>query len=1449
MRRDLSPVERSMWLAHAFLGDPRSLHLAMAVSVDLVLSFDEARRRLQRAAAGVGLLDLAIDTTDGVPSVVQVLRDPGWVVELGADQGLERQVDGFVSAAFDLGHPPLFRAGWRTGPSGGGVLVLVAHHILFDGRSFEHLAKILIAELGGSPPVERWPVLDPAFVPWQVADEAWTERLIPLPDHGTAVGLLTGGPGATGRVLMSGDAVSRLDAVQALTGSSRATILLALFAAALHRVLDLDDLLVVTQLDVRPTNEGRSLGMLVNTLPVRSSLARDVEWPNFLEQIQSQLHFALVHRREPFDDIVRNTRPARRSDGSSVFSDFEFSYLRERPDPRVGTFAARILPRPDPASRYGESMNVVDRGDEIEVRWGSRSADARLHHLLQSAVEALLQGMADGTGSPTSSDVVPPDERADIFALGTGPSRPLDVVPPTAYLRAVSESEPDRLAVVHADERCTFRGLDSRAASVCALLSEHGVARGDRVLVSCRRGVAHVAVATAILHLGAVYVPCDPGNPPERAVAMAADARPKVVLVDETISAALRAALGEVVGEVLEVPNSQHGEARLLEPTVAPVALDPVYVLFTSGSTGRPKGVEVGLAAFLNHLEMVREHLDLRPGEAVAQTAPLGFDVHVWQALVPLVGATAVVFETELRDPEELLAGVERHGVSILELVPSYLRATCDLLDTRPEVVSRTAAVRHLLTTGEALEPALLPRLRAAFPYATITNAYGPAEAADDVALQVLDDGPVVPIGHPARNVELLVVDRWQRVRPLGLPGELLICGPVLANGYVVEGRTVPFGEHPYRRGERGYATGDVVTLTREMGLLFHGRVDDQVKLAGRRVELGEIEAALLSVPGVRDAAVLLTVGDAPARGRLHALAVLADGVEVEEVRLRLVQLVPDFMVPRHVQQVTAIPRSANGKLDRDAARLLSTPGDASDDEPNRDEVFEAVRRAWVAVLGQEATEQNFFAVGGDSLGAVDLAARLGAAGWAFSVRDLYQHQTVPDLVGLLTRRVLESEAPTTISFSPTPRQLHMIGTADQVVPPPVLAVVFDDVVDVARIIEAVRQVVREGAALRVAVRRQDGGTRIVEQPVSDVVVPSTVPVISMHGAGSIDDRLVAAAAGSIDPAAGRLVGASVHGSTVCVAVSHLMGDVHALAELKAALSEALAGRPTRLSTGMAEWSSELHRRAPAAVRTYAAHLARVRRATEHQLQRAPTRSTPVVTEHGRAPLPGLDGLSIDLVQRVVLGLMARMLVLRTGLVEVRVDLESDGRGTLTGASILGTGVGCHTLLEPVLLHPRSLEPEALLDSVDHALATKPPAWSWDAALLADRSTVEGDLPSVPLVNVLGRSFSTRPHPALARARVPNAVAAWNAASDEHGLVVDVIEREPWAGWHAEVTRRPGGWPWDLSDVLTELEAFAPTLAEVIRRPRPPLPRGLHLLGLEGDDVAPLLDALERDPR
>nr|WP_175558369.1 amino acid adenylation domain-containing protein [Tessaracoccus bendigoensis] len=1410
-------------------------------------------RRIRRAADRIGLFDLAIDLVDGGPTVIHDERSTGWVVELNSGAVPGSAIDDFIANPFDLARPPLFRAGWVAPASGAGLLVLVAHHSLFDGRSFDHVAAELIAEVLGVPSTDAWSVLDPSTVPWRPADTEWSDRLLPLPDHATPVTLLTDGAGATGRIVVSDEAVAHLSAVQVSTGRSRATILLALFASALHRVLDLDDLLVVIQVDVRPASDVRSLGMLVNTLPVRSQLSPSVEWSAYVDQIQAELQFAVAHRHEPLEDIVRSANPRRRSDGSSVFSDFEFSYVRERSGPRDGPLAAQEVRRPDPASRYGASMNVVDRGDEVEVRWGSRSSSDQLHGILQSAVESLLRGWAEGTGSPTNTEVVPATECAEILTLGTGPVHAVDVVSPTAHLRMVSACDPKRTAVVHGNETCTFRGLESWAAAVQSLLAEHGVGRGDRVMVSCRRGVSHVAATVAILHLGAVYVPCDGANPPERATAMARDARPTVVLVDHTAPAQLRLALGAVVAVVLDLPTAPPEEARLLEPTGDRNALDPVYILFTSGSTGRPKGVEVGLVAFLNHLQMVREHVDLRPADRVGQTAPLGFDIHVWQALVPLVGATAVVFDTELRDPEEFLAEVERLGVTVLELVPSYLRALCDLLDTRPDVRLRTAAVRHLLTTGEAFEPSLVTRIRGAFPNATITNAYGPAEAADDVTLHVLEEGrPVVPIGHPARNVELLVVDRWRRVRPMGLPGELIISGLVLANGYVVDGQLRRFGEHPYRPGERGYATGDIVTLTRDQGFVFHGRADDQVKLAGRRAELGEVESALLSLAGVKDAAVILVPGErSSGLGGLRALVVLDGAVEVADVRRRLSHLLPDFMVPSHVQPVTAIPRSPNGKLDRGAARRLSmsVPIPAGDPEATRDEVLEAVHRAWTAVLGADTLQQNFFEAGGDSLGAVDLAARLGAAGWTFSVRELYQHQTVADLVGLLRRRGSDADRSSSLSFTPTPRQVRMTTVPGDGVPDPVLALVFEEVGDVGRVVEAVTELVKASAALRVAVHRLDGGGQVslVEQATSDDVMPRSTTVAANGDQDVLDALLVEAAAGAVDPSVGRLVATSVGDAEVCVALSHLMADVGTLVELTAALSETLEGRPSRIRTGMPAWSAELARRASAAAGLYRPHFDRVTAATHRQ--NAHAHGAPLTgVRHGQVLVPGLESVPVDAVPRLALAMVARALMLQSGLDEVRVDIERDGRGTLFGHDVLGNGAGCHTLLEPVLVRPSSLDPSDLLDAVDRSLATNPPAWTWDAALLAAAPSSEGPLPAVPLVNVMGRSLSLPAHPSLgARVRVPQAVAVWNSASDEHGVVVDFVEQEGGSGWVAQVTTHPAGWSWGLDGLLTEMTRSAPAFIEAIARPGRSLPRGLDLLGIEGAEVDALLGELERD--
>ena len=1467
MTRELSPLERSMWMAHVLASKDPSLHLQRVVSIGHRITFAEVRRRLAERATHIDLLHASIRVEKGSTPIRIEGRGgaSAWITEADDDVDVEDQVQAFVREPFDLATPPLLRVRWFPDRSGAAaVLAFVAHHTLFDARTFEHVVQVLLADVLGEEPRAVWPALDPATVPWSDADDGWADRLAPLPDHDSGVDLLpTSGEGATTRLTWTPDLVEALGGVQTKKGTSRATILLSLFAAAVHRVLDLSDVIVVAQVDVRPPLGLESLGMLVNTLPIRSRIGAEVTWQDFLSGTQAGLLHAIRHRYEPLEEIIRTVRPPRRGDGSSVFSDFEFSYLRgSRPYAGSALAGLRELPRPDPACRFGVSMNVVDFGDVVEVRWGTRLAGPALHDQLQVAVESLLDGLVRERGGPTTADIVSDDELRELFTLGTGPQRTVRLVSPTTLFRQVSAEDPKRPAVLHGSSSLTFRQLEARAAGIADLLQAHAVSPGDRVLLSCGRGPDHIAALVAVLHLGAVYVPCDPSNPPARAQAIAADALPAVALVDHATPPNLRDALREVCGAVVELKDAEPVGARLSEPTSVLRSEDPVYLLFTSGSTGGPKGVEVGLAAFLNHLDMLQDHLELVIGDRIGQTAPQGFDIHVWQALAPLLGATAVVFDSELRDPEQLRVEVDRLDVGILELVPSYLRLLCDLLESRPQGPMTMAGVRHVLTTGEALDASLLPRIRAAFPHATITNAYGPAEAADDVTLHVLREGEYdsIPLGFPAQNVELLVLDRWRRVRPMGLPGELAIGGPVLANGYVNRGSPIPFGEHPYRPGERGYLTGDIVVFTREHGLLFHGRSDDQVKLGGRRVELGEIESAIRSIDGVTDAAVAV-IADDKAGSRLCGFAVLDASMPVDAVRIRLLGLLPDFMVPFRMHALAEIPRSPNGKLDRAAVRtLLPVCGHRRDAVGGS--LAGVVVSAWKAVLGSGAQDRNFFDAGGDSLRAIDLVARLSARGIAVSARDLYQNQTLDEFAQFVVLRQARhrDKAVVAIDFDPTPRQRQMITAMEAGARPPILALVLDNVRATSTVVSALVALVQESDALRIGVQPPDGpgALQLKVRPFSAEVKPVVVKLESVdRDLVASDIALVEAAARSLNPQAGRIVGASYCGSRFCVAISHLVSDIATLIEVTAALADRVEGGQGTLRSSMPAWSREMSRRAHRAMQSHGAYVEHVAEVTrlQHASARPSWSGESLALVNRVLPLPDFAAAEAARVPSLVLAMVARAMFIHSGLDQVRLDLETDGRDSFSIFGVPGDGVGCFALLRPVVVSAADLSPAGLLSAVERAMAVQPPAWTWDAALAAERHGSEAPLPAVPLVNLIGRSVSLPARAGLAeRVRVPRAVAAWNLPSEEHGLVIDIVQAAPHnadsrqqALWEAHVTVIPEYWPWEVEAFLTECMRSSAGFAAALGESAAPLPKGLDLLGIEEHEIGDLLLELGGD--
>ncbi|MFE7445818.1 amino acid adenylation domain-containing protein [Streptomyces chartreusis] len=588
-------------------------------------------------------------------------------------------------------------------------------------------------------------------------------------------------------------------------------------------------------------------------------------------------------------------------------------------------------------------------------------------------------------------------------------------------------AHPDAIAVVCGERRWTYRELNARANRLARALSARGLRREGVVAVVMERDLDWAAAVLAVLKAGGVYLPVEPHFPAERIATMLSRAGCRLVLTEPGSTATLDRALDALpevrAFRVDEACREGHPDTDL-GVEVAPDQL--AYIYFTSGSTGEPKGAMCEHAGMLNHVHAKIDDLGIGEGRTVAQTAPQCFDISLWQLTAALLagGRTLVVEQDAILDVPRFVDTITRGGVDVLQVVPSYLDAVVSYLERRPRALPD---LRCVSVTGEALKKELVQRWFAVAPGIRLVNAYGLTETSDDTNHEVMDrapDGERVPLGSPIGNVHVYVVDEHLSPVPLGAPGAIVFAGVCVGRGYVndPERTRQSFMADPHHAGLRLYRGGDYGRWVPGGKLEFLGRQDNQVKIRGFRIEIGEVESALLRVPGVRDGAVVAVEG-AGQGGRLVAFyradGPLADGV----LRDRLARSLPEYMVPSEFHRQRSLPVTSNGKVDRKAltalaARLGAVAPDAGSDgmaEEDRDtpRTPTELRLAglWAQVLDVPQDKirrhDHFFDRGGTSLAAVRLAIALDRA---VDIKDIVRHPVLADLA-----RVLDDGSPAAV--------------------------------------------------------------------------------------------------------------------------------------------------------------------------------------------------------------------------------------------------------------------------------------------------------------------------------------------------------------------------------------------------------------------------------------------------
>ncbi len=573
--------------------------------------------------------------------------------------------------------------------------------------------------------------------------------------------------------------------------------------------------------------------------------------------------------------------------------------------------------------------------------------------------------------------------------MSTGPRRALPDRRAHELFEDQARVRPDAIAAVHGDRQLTYRELNARANQLARALVARGVTSEAVVGVMTERNLDWLTAVLAIFKAGGAYLPIEPHFPTERIAKMVSRAGAKLVLTPPLIEATY---------------EEGHAASDL---GIAVARNQLAYIYFTSGSTGEPKGAMCEHLGFLNHLLAKIDDLSIGEGTVVAQTAPQCFDISLWQLVSALLvgGQTLIVEQETILDAERFLERIVAGGVNVVQVVPSYLEILVTNLAQRPRELG---ALRYVIATGEALKKELTERWFAVQPRIKLVNAYGLTETSDDTNHEIMDrppDGERVPLGRPIHNVRIDVVDERLSPVALGEAGEIVFSGVCVGRGYIndPERTRSVFLPDPHRPGGRLYRSGDYGRWLPDGKLEFLGRRDSQVKISGFRIEIGEIESALVRLPGVRDGAVVVS------NKQLIAFYSGAEPLDANALRKRLGEKLPTYMVPAAFHWRESLPLTDNGKTDRNALAALAAELTVAeqDREPPSTPTEQWLAAAWANVLGipeeQIGRRDHFFDLGGTSLSALQLLIALDRA---LSFKQLVAHPSLADQAMLIDGRL-----------------------------------------------------------------------------------------------------------------------------------------------------------------------------------------------------------------------------------------------------------------------------------------------------------------------------------------------------------------------------------------------------------------------------------------------------------
>lgn len=1017
----LSHAQERMWFLQKLTPDMVAYNLPATTIIEQSIELPILQKAVDYVVARHSALRTVFrEETDGTPTqhILPEVKIPVEWVDLKEETNATRKLQELVKQAnrevFDLSQPlvrfKLFQLETRKA-----CIYMNVHHIIMDGWSSGIIGKEIMQcyiafAMRKQPQLAELPI---EYTDWvaqqhdwigstefQSMENYWLQELskplptlhlpldFPRPNSHTYRG---------NYVLHSLDVleVNRIKDLSRKRKVSLNHLFLAAYYALLNRLTQDQDIIVGIPVAGRTKKElEHVVGLFINTVAIRAEFDKISTFHDLLEIVKEKSLKAFENDRYPLDLLVSKINPERDLSRSPLFSTF-FQFFEFLP------------PLNEEATLFDLTLFCRTAGDEIELRMEYNSDLFSLEtakRFLSYYIRILRAIINDPNMALSDIEILSDEEKQQILSEFNETDA---YFPQKATLHELFEEHvakrPEQVAAVCKDKQLSYLQLNNKANRLAEKLRELGVKPDCIVGIHAERSLSMIVSVMAVLKAGGAYLPIDPLYPNDRIRFMLEDSQALIVLTDRDFPDI------PFAGNVLHVDESSISDEYYADLKTDVTHHHLAYMIYTSGSTGNPKGVLIEHSSIVNRLFWMQEQYSITSSDVVLQKTPFTFDVSVWELFWwAIAGATVCFLEPGgEKDPNSIISAISTHQVTTMHFVPTMLQVFLDHLEFG-SYVDGLSSLRQVFTSGEALRISQVSKFKQMLGNVhdiRLINLYGPTEAAVDVThydCTAERERAIVPIGKPIFNTKLFILDKFDRLQPIGVPGELCIAGSGVARGYhnLPELTNEKFVKEPHATVGRMYRTGDLARWLPDGNIEYIGRLDHQVKIRGFRIELGEIENKLVSHPSIGEAVVLAAENE---QGDKSLIAYYVAAEDIDHVQLRdyLTIILPTYMIPQSFIRLDRMPVTQSGKADRKTLASWKATIASEGYAAPRDEREAVMARIWKEELNLEqiGIHDNFFSSGGDSIKVIRVINRMAKEMQIqVSLRDLYGSQTIAEL-------------------------------------------------------------------------------------------------------------------------------------------------------------------------------------------------------------------------------------------------------------------------------------------------------------------------------------------------------------------------------------------------------------------------------------------------------------------